>query len=219
MSFRLRGMSVAMVGVLLLVVALPRAFGETGRRISVGDDPALKEGSPTLVLVEISDFQCPFCGRAAREVIPKVEEKFVRTGKVELVFLDLPLQMHPYAYKAAEAAACAGDQKKFWAMHHRLFANQGDLSAERLPVYAREAGLDVAAFQACLASGRHGEEIHQDAKEARRLGIGSTPYYLIGRRIPGGDEVEVLKGINGLPPYEYLETALNELLAEGKTPK
>ena len=69
MTFRL-----AVLGAILLAGAQSRAFGETARKISVKDDPARKEGSPTLVLVELSDFQCPFCGRAAREVIPKVEE-------------------------------------------------------------------------------------------------------------------------------------------------
>src|SRR5262245_46307343 len=66
----------AILGAVLLAGAQPRAIGDVERKISVGDDPTLKQGSPTLVLVEISDFQCPFCGQAAREVIPKVKEAF-----------------------------------------------------------------------------------------------------------------------------------------------
>ena len=148
-------------------------------------------------------------------MLPQVREKFVRTGKVELIFLDLPLDMHSNAFKAAQAAACAGDQKKFWEMHHQLFANQRDLAPEKLPVHARQVGLDVDAFQKCLASGRHQAGIREDMRTAGLLGIAGTPAYLIGRRLPGGDKVEILDTISGLPPYEELEKRLNGFLASG----
>ena len=147
-----------------------------------------------------------------------MEKQFVRTGKVELIFLDLPLQMHPHAFKAAEAAACAGDQKKFWEMHHSLFANQRDLAPERLPTYAKQLGLDVAAFEKCLSSGRSGAGIREDMRAAQILGITGTPAYLIGRRLAGSDKVEILEVVKGLPPYEYLEEKLNGFLTSG-TPK
>jgi protein-disulfide isomerase len=145
-------------------------------------------------------------------VLPQVYEKFVRTGKVELVFLDLPLQMHSHAFKAAEAAACAGDQKMFWDMHHLLFANYTALAPEKLPGYAEELGLDVAAFQACLSSRRHAGAIQEDMRVAETLGITGTPAYLIGRRVPGGDKVEILDTVRGLPPYAVIEEKLNALL-------
>ena len=148
-------------------------------------------------------------------MLPQVREKFVRTGKVELIFLDFPLDMHSNAFKAAQAAACAGDQKKFWEMHHQLFSNQRDLAPEKLPGHARQVGLDVDAFQKCLASGGHQAEIREDIRTAGILGIAGTPAYLIGRRLPGGDKVEILEIFNGLPPYEDLEKKLNELLASG----
>jgi protein-disulfide isomerase len=146
-------------------------------------------------------------------VLPQVYEKFVRPGKVELIFLDLPLQMHPYALKAAEAAACAGDQKMFWDMHHLLFANQQALAPGQLPGYAEQLGLDVAAFQKCLSSGQHGAEIREDMRAAQSLGITGTPAYVLGRRIPGTDKVEVLDIVKGLPPYEVLEKKITDLLA------
>ena len=145
-------------------------------------------------------------------MLPQVYEKFVRTGKVELIFLDLPLTMHPHAFKAAEAAACAGDQKMFWEMHHLLFANQRALAPDRLPGYAEELGLDVPAFQKCLSGGRHAAEIREDMRIAQTLGIRGTPAYVLGRRLPGSDKVEVLELVRGLPPYEELETKLNALL-------
>lgn len=144
-------------------------------------------------------------------MLSPVYEKFVRTGKVELIFLDLPLEMHPHAFKAAEAAACAGEQKMFWDMHHLLFAKQQALAPEKLPGYAEELGLDVAAFQICLASGRQAAGIREDMRVAQTLGLTGTPAYLLGRRLPG-DKVEILDTIKGLPPYEFLENKLNALL-------
>jgi len=146
-------------------------------------------------------------------VLTQVYEKFVRTGKVELIFLDLPLPMHQNAFKAAEAAACAGDQNMFWEMHHQLFANQGALAPEQLSGYAGELGLDVAAFQKCLSSGKQAPGIREDMRVAKNLGITGTPAYLLGRRLPGGDKVQILDMAKGLPPYEVLEQKINALLA------
>ena len=146
-------------------------------------------------------------------MLPQVYEKFVRTGKIELIFLDLPLPMHPHAFKAAEAAACAGEQKMFWDMHHVLFANQQALAPDRLPGYAKELGLDVAAFQKCLSGGKQGAAIREDVRTLTILGINGTPRYLLGRRIPDSDKVEVLEIVKGVP-YEELERKLNALLAQ-----
>ena len=148
-------------------------------------------------------------------MLPSVYEKLVSTGKVELIYLDLPLQMHPHAFKAAEAAACAGDQKMFWEMHHLLFANQQALAPDRLPGYAQELGLDVDAFQKCLASGKHGKDIREDIRTVNQvLGITGTPSYLLGRRIPNSDKVEVLEIVKGLRPYAEIEQKINDLLAQ-----
>jgi protein-disulfide isomerase len=215
MALRIRGISplAFMVGVVLLLGSQSWVLAMKGPKISLGDAPSMKEGSPESVLVEVSDFQCPYCGQSAREVLPQVYEKFVRTGKVEILYLHLPLQMHPHAFKAAEAAACAGDQKKFWDMHHVLFANQQALAPVELPGYAEGLGLDVAAFQKCLSSGRHGGDIRRDMRIAQSLGLTSTPAYLLGRRSPGSDKIQIVEIVRGLHPYEELEKKLNDLVA------
>jgi protein-disulfide isomerase len=146
-------------------------------------------------------------------VLPQVYEGFVLTEKLELIFLDLPLQRHPHAFKAAEAAACADDQKAFWYMHDVLFANQQALAPDRLPAYAEELNLDVAAFQKCLSSGQHAGAIREDMRTLQVLGITGTPAFLLGRRVSGGDKVEVLEIVQGLPPYEVLKEKLDALLA------
>jgi protein-disulfide isomerase len=196
----------------VLVLGAP-AWALKGPKISLGDAPSVKEGSPKLILVEVTDFQCPYCGMSAREVLPQVYEKFVHTGKVELAYVDLPLQMHSQAFKAAQAASCAGDQKKFWDMHNLLFVHQRELASAELPGYAKELGLDVPAFEACLASGKHDPAIRQNIRLAHSLGITGTPAYVLGQRIPGGDKVQVLEILHGVPNFGELEKKLNALLA------
>lgn len=209
-----RGMSslAVVLGLILCLGMSSSAFARKNPRISVADDPSLKEGSPGLVLVEIGDFQCPYCARGASQVITQVHDKFVRTGKVELVFLDFPLPMHPHAFKAAEAAACAGDQKMFWDMHNQLFGYQQALAPDQLLTYAQDLGLDLPAFQKCLDKGSHAAGIREDIRTVQNLGITGTPAYLLGRRLPEGDKIEVLDVIKGLPPYEDVETRINALL-------
>ena len=86
MKTGIRGISRWAVAAGLVLALGPQswAHAQVGRKISVGDYPSMKEGSPELVLVEVSDFQCPYCGQSARELLPRVDERFVRTGKVEL---------------------------------------------------------------------------------------------------------------------------------------
>lgn len=208
-SVRIRAFVVAV----LLLLGLPTiAFSMKGPKIDVEDFPSFKEGTPSLVFVEVGDYQCPYCGEGAREMVPRLVEKYVRTGKLELLHLDLPLQMHPDALKSAEAAACAKEQGKFWEMHNILFANQRALGVDHLNAYAEQAGLDLPAFQKCLAAGKSRGAISSDIRTAHTLGISGTPAYLIARRIPGGTKIEVLETIHGLPPSEEVEAKIETLL-------
>jgi len=198
---------------LLVVLAASGASAKGGRKIRVDDDPSLKNGSPTAVLIEVSDFQCPWCGKGAREVLPRIHEKYVKNGKVELVYVDLPLQMHSQAFNAAQAAACAGDQAKFWEMHDVLFANQKALGDAQLRGYAEKVGVDLAVFDKCVAGRKHDGAIREDMRLAQSLGIFGTPAYLLGRRVAGSDQVEIVQVMDGLPPYEELERGLDALIA------
>jgi protein-disulfide isomerase len=200
-------------GLVLAIGPQSWAHAQIGRKISVKDYPSMKEGSPELVMIEATDFQCPYCGQGARELLPRVYENFVHTGKVELVYLSLPLQMHSQAFKAAQAAACAGDQQKFWEMHDTLFANQRALGSDQIPGYAEKLGLDMPVFQKCLAGGRHDGEIRNNVRIANGLGITGTPAYLLARRVPGGDKVEIVEIVHGDRPYEEMAKKLDALLA------
>ena len=211
-SFRRISSWTVAVGLVFVCGAQSSALAKKGARISVADDPFIKEGSPEIVLVEVSDFQCPGCGGVARDVLPKIHEKFVSTGKVELIYLDYPLRMHPHAFKAAEAAQCANDQKMFWEMHSQLFGNQNALAPEQLPGHAKEIGLDVDVFQKCLSSGRQAGSIREDLRVVQILGITKTPSYVLARRLPKSEKVEVLEVGQGGKAYLELEEKLNALL-------
>jgi hypothetical protein len=118
------------------------------------------------------------------------------------------------SYRGSDgAAACAGDQKKFWEMPNLLFIHQHELASEQLSGYAQTIELDLPAFQKCLSSGRHEGEIRGSIRLANSLGITGTPAYVLARRIPGGDKVEVLEIVHGVRPYEELEKKINALLA------
>jgi len=204
-----RGRAVALVFALL---AMPSLFAKGNPKISVADDPSTKEGTPSLVFIEVSDFECPYCGQGAFELIPRIHEEFVKTGEVELIFLDNPLEIHPDAFRAAQAAACAGEQGKFWDMHHELFGNQKELGPDQLPARAEAVGLDLPAFQKCLGGHKHDGAIREDIRTARNLGINGTPAYLIGRRIEGGEKVEVLEVLHSSQSWPEVEAKIKALL-------
>ena len=105
--------------------AAPTAAPAINAEIDLRDNPSRGERTAPITLVEFSDYQCPFCARHVRDTAALIEKQYVATGKVRHVFLDYPIDsLHPLAFKAAEAAFCAGEQGKYWEMHDRLFANQ-----------------------------------------------------------------------------------------------
>ena len=167
-----------------------------------------------LVLVEFSDFQCPFCARHAKQTMPQIEREYVDTGKLLYVMRNLPLEsIHPDAFRAAAAAECAGDQGKYWPMHEKLFSNQQALGAADLARYAQEAGVDAAKFKQCVDADVHGAKIRKDLTDAQAAGITGTPTFFLGF-IEGDGKVKVVRRIQGAQPYPVFKGAIDGLLAE-----
>ena len=180
--------------------------------LDLGGHPFRGENTARLTLVEFSDYQCPFCGRFVRETVPQFDKEYVQTGKVKYVFLDLPLEsIHATAFKAAEAAHCAGEQGKFWEMHDRLYANQQAL--EPWTPHAQALGLDVAKFDECLSSGRQAARIRADVAVAQKAGLTSTPSFVLAYTDPKSATVSSVAVMIGVPPYAALKTAVDKLLA------
>jgi protein-disulfide isomerase len=187
---------------------------QPGALVNLAGAPTKGAATAKVTLVEISDFQCPFCGRFFRDTLPQLQKEYIDTGKVRQVFRNLPLEsLHPFAFKASEAAMCADDQGKYWPMHDQLFNNQTALGPDALAGYAGAAGLDVADFQQCLGSGKHAAKIREEQLEASSLGIGGTPAFVIGLTVPGESKLKTAKFINGAQPYAVFKAAIDGLLA------
>jgi protein-disulfide isomerase len=166
-------------------------------------DPSLGRASAPVTLIEFSDFQCPFCQRVA-PTLKKLRETY--GDKVRIVWKDFPLtQIHPQAFKAGEAAHCAGDQGKYWEYHDRLFANQELLQLDDLKKHATELGLDAAAFNACLDGSKYGERVRDGVAQGTRLGVNSTPTVYINGRM-----------LSGAQPYETFVSVIDEELSRAK---
>ncbi len=126
--------------------------------------------------------------------------------------LDLPLErIHPLAFKAAVAVACAADQDRYWEMHDRLFANQRSL--EPWSGHAKAVGADVATFDECMESGRHDAAIRADMKEAAKAGVTGTPGFLLAVADPEDpSKIKGLSTLRGAQPFNVFKTRLDQAL-------
>jgi protein-disulfide isomerase len=150
---------------------------DLARRQTAGDAPGFGPADAKVTLVEYSDFQCPFCGRAAGAV-DKLKEKY--GSRVRFVFRQFPLEMHPNAELAAEAALAAHAQGKFWPFHDLLFQHQRDLERASLEKYAQQAGLDVAKFKKALDDHTYAEAVKSDMKLGAEAHVSGTPSMFLG---------------------------------------
>ncbi|HSM91286.1 MAG TPA: thioredoxin domain-containing protein, partial [Anaeromyxobacteraceae bacterium] len=161
-------------------------------RVPVDGSAAKGPADALVTIVESSDFECPFCKRAA-PTLKQVEEAYA--GKIRIVFKHNPLPMHPNAVPAATAAEAAGAQGKFWQMHDALFASAA-LDRPALEQAAKEAGLDLAAFRAALDGQRFADRIRRDQELVRGVGAGGTPTFFInGRKLVGAQPFERFKAV------------------------
>ena len=156
--------------------------------VAVGDAPVRGNPAAPVTVVEFSDFQCPFCVRA-RPTVVRVREAY--GDKVRWVFRHFPLAFHEQAEKAGEAAACAGDQGKFWEMHDRLWTTNSKLQVPDLKADAAALGLDTASFDRCLDSGRHAGLVEKDMEAGSSYGVSGTPAFFVnGRPLVGAQPFE-----------------------------
>jgi protein-disulfide isomerase len=158
------------------------------------------EGAPTrgpqsakVTVVEFSDFECPYCAKAVGEIAAIMA---AYPSDVKLVFKQFPLDMHPHAEMAAEAALAANDQGKFWEMHDKLFANASHLSKETIFAVAESIGLDMMRFTRDMESGRFRPAVQADLTEGDKAGVFGTPSLFIdGKPYRGPVILSILKPI------------------------
>jgi len=183
-------------------------------QVSLGDDPVKGNPNAPVTVVEFSDFQCPFCSRFFTQTLPALQENYIDTGKIKLVYKDLPLDnLHPNARPAHIAAECADEQGKFWDYHDVLFENQGqwnrlssaDLSSQ-LNQYATSMGLNSASFDSCLSSQSMADEVNADYLQAAQYGVTATPTFFIG------NEKDGFIKLVGAQPYAAFQAAIDAQL-------
>ena len=187
------------VAVVAVLVLLNQGSGSTAAAPEpVSLDKSYGAEDAPVVVVEYSDFQCPYCKRFAEGAGQQLREEYANQGKVRFVYRNFAF-IGPESTWAAEAAECANEQGRFWDYHDKLFAeqsgeNQGAFSKENLKRFAGELGLDTAQFDECFDSGRYESTVRDEANEAQRRRINSTPSVLVnGQLIQNGSSYQVLQ--------------------------
>jgi protein-disulfide isomerase len=172
-------------------------------------------GAP-VVLVEFTDYQCPFCKRHSTTVMAQIEQSYVATGKLRYVVREFPIgSLHPQAPKAAEAALCAGEQGRYWEMHQHLFRNAHLLDPASLTQHAQTLGLDRTKFDACMVASRYSDQIRADFDAGTKAGVRGTPSFFIGLADPKNpSKLRATHFISGAQPYEAFQRAIDALLTE-----
>ncbi len=170
--------------------------------VSTEGAPFRGAAAAPVTIVEFQDFHCPFCKR----VQGTLGELLARYGdKVKLVHRDFPIDgLHPQARRLHEAARCANEQGKFWPFHDLLYA-RSPAKPEQLQASAQEVGLNLPAFEQCVASGKYRAAVQRDVDEGVRLGITGTPSFFINGR-----------QLTGAQPLENFAAAIDEELARGR---
>ena len=165
---------------------------------------ARAQGSRTapVTVYEMADFQCPYCRDFATATLPLLEKEYIRTGKVRWVFINLPIpSIHPNAVPAAEFAACAARQGKFWPTHNMLYAthDKWENLKNALPFFQAQMpslGLKPDLMATCLQSGAGADVVKDDVAGAERSGAHSTPtFYIEGGMMAGAQPIEVFRQI------------------------
>jgi protein-disulfide isomerase len=171
--------------------------------IAQGGGVSFGPSNAKVQIVEFSDFQCPYCSRAAI-VVHQIKEKY--GDRVRFTFRQFPLPMHPNAHGAAEAALAGNTQGKFWEYHDRLFKNQSQLDRAGLEEHAKQAGLNMATFKKSLDDHKFAAAVDSDVKLGEQVQVQGTPSMFInGARVQNPGSFEAVA--------EMIEAAL-----KGSTP-
>jgi protein-disulfide isomerase len=187
----------------MLADAFETGEPDTSESFNIGDPNA------PVMIIEYTDFQCPYCSRHFEQTFSLIKENFVDEGLVYYIFKDFPLtNIHPQAVKAAEAARCAGDQDSYLQMHGKLFSSQSEWSGHSNTIelfikYADDLDLDTDSFASCLESGQYETAVMEDLDEGSQLGVTGTPAFFINGY-----------SMSGAQPYPIFEQAINQFLSE-----
>lgn len=155
-----------------------------------------------VTIVEISEFQCPFCKRVG-PTLKQIKDKYGK--EVRIAFNHNPLSFHKRAMPAAMGSECAGEQGKFWEYHDLIFENQKALEDANLKGYATKSGIDVGKWEACYKSNKYQSKILGEQKLAAKFGARGTPAFFVNGRF-----------LSGAQPFPAFEKLIEEELKKAK---
>ncbi len=196
------------------------------------NDNSMGDPNASILIEEFSDFQCPYCKNFHEQTEPLLQQYFIDTGKVRLVYRSMGNFVSDNLARstggtpktesqdAALAMYCAGDQDLFWEMHAHLFANVagedvGSFTDERIQEIAETTGLAMAQFNSCYDSGKYEERVQQDYADGQAAGVNGTPGFLITYTVNGETRTQLLEGAQPFDVFQQtLETILDEIEAQ-----
>ncbi|MBT5200533.1 MAG: DsbA family protein [Thaumarchaeota archaeon] len=170
--------------------------------------PILGNSNAEITILEWGDYQCTFCYKFHQNTLDVINEEFIKTGKVKLVFKDFPLN-GPDSFLAAEASYCAEDQGKYWQYHDELYKNWGGertgwITRESLDKFASTVNLDLIEFNTCLDDKKYQDKVNIIHEFGKELGIDATPSFLVF------NDQKIIK-IRGNQPLEVFLKTFDEL--------
>jgi protein-disulfide isomerase len=205
----------SLIVVLLLsgsAMAAQRTTREDIFNYLVKDGPSKGNDKAPVTLIEFSDFRCSFCRKFWQTTLPLLDKTYISTGKVRFIYRHLAVLGKP-SEVAAQGAECAGEQRKFWEYHDKLFASAGSplaFTTGKLKGYAKDLGLNGQSFDQCLDSGKYLNKVEQETGIGSLLGASGTPaFFLNGKLLAGAQPFRVFEAV--------IEEELNKTSAPPKS--
>ena len=170
--------------------------------------PVLGDSNAPITILEWGDYQCTYCYKFHQDTLDIINEEFIKTGKVKLVFKDFPLNGID-SLLAAEASYCANDQEKYWQYHDELYKNWGGertgwITRDALTEFAKEVKLDINEFNQCLDDQKYEDKVTELYDFGKNIGIDATPSFLVFNN-------ENIIKIRGNQPLEVFLKTFDEL--------
>ncbi len=191
-------------------LAAPPVAAPERVQMSVGSAwKSIGRADAPVTVIEFTDYQCTYCKQFHSRTFADLKRNYIDTGKVRWVTRDLPLEIHPYALKAAEASLCAGDQGKYWELHEALLSSDAPPNDEVIKELVAGLSLDLQNFQTCLDSEKHKVEVQREAAEATTLQITHTPTFVVAKTARDKLHGTVILGAQPLATFQVaIETLL-----------
>ncbi len=182
--------------------------------VTIEGSPVLGKTNAPIILLEFTDYQCPYCRRHVINTYPKIIKDYVDTGKVKYIIREFPLkQIHPNAENASKASLCAGEQDGYWKMHDLIFQGRQRMGKDVLLGYAEKLKLNMDLFQSCFNSDKYEKQINRDVQDGGELGVQGTPSFIFGKTdAKNPNKFKAIQFLRGAHPYNKFKKVIEDLL-------